>query len=204
MIFNNGQGRDYSSIDIISPPTDVNGDYFLTATNAFGPNSAEWTYTDPNPTDFYASYISGAQRLANGNTLICDGAHGTFFEIDSTDTQVWKYINPVINTGPLTQGDPVPITANGWGNPTFRCTKYPPSFSAFIGQDLTPGDFIELNPLPSSCQMLSSVNENSFTTQNRNLLYITDLLGRKIKAKYNTPLFYIYDNGTVEKKFIAE
>ena len=28
-----------------------------------------------------ASHISGAQRLANGNTLVCDGPAGTFFEV---------------------------------------------------------------------------------------------------------------------------
>ena len=64
-------------------------------------------------------------------------------------------INPVVNTGPLTQGDTIPITSNGWGNPTFRCTKYPTNFSGFIGKDLTPGSFIELNPLSSSCEMIS-------------------------------------------------
>ena len=153
---------------------------------------------------FYSSYVSGAQRLENGNTLICDGAHGTFFEIDSTDTQVWKYINPVINTGPLIQGDAIPVTNNGWRNSIFRCTRYSPNYSAFSGQNLTPGPFIELNPLPSNCQMLSGIDEYQIINQNRNLLYITDLLGRKITTKYNTPLFYIYDNGTVEKRFIME
>ncbi len=203
MLFNNGQGRGFSSIDILSPPTDVNDDYFLSA-NTFGPSNVEWTYTDPNPTNFYASFISGAQRLPNGNTLICDGAHGIFFEIDSTDTKVWKYINPVVNSVPLAQGNNIPTTNNGWANSTFRCTRYSLDYSAFIGQNLTPGPFIELNPLPSNCQMLSGIDESQISNQNRSLLYITDILGRKITKKCNTPLFYIYDNGTVEKKFIVK
>ena len=33
---------------------------------------------------------------------------------------------------------------------------------------------------------------------------IFDVLGRETKAKKNTPLFYIYDDGTVEKKIIIE
>ena len=110
--------------------------------NQFGPSNSSWIYTDSLPQNFYSSYISGAQRLENGNTLICDGAHGTFFEIDSLENIVWKYINPVVNIGPLTQGDTIPITSNGWGNPTFRCTKYPINFSGFIGKNLTPGSFI--------------------------------------------------------------
>ncbi len=87
MIFNNGQGRGFSSVDIVNPLKDVNGNYFLNINNTFGPDSAEWTYTDPNPTNFYSSYISGAQRLIGGNTLICDGAHGTFFEIDNNKSR---------------------------------------------------------------------------------------------------------------------
>ena len=203
MIFNNGQGRGYSSIDIVNPTTDINGNYILT-NSVFGPNNADWTYTDSNPQNFYSSYISGAQRLKNGNTLICDGAHGTFFEIDSTGTQVWKYINPVINSGPLMQGDPIPLTSNGWGNPTFRCTRYSPNFSAFAGRDLSPGDFIELNPLPSNCQMILSINENLPQNTNNTLIYITDILGRETTKQPNTLLFYIYDDGTIKKKIIIE
>ena len=30
---------------------------------------------------------------------------------------------------------------------------------------------------------------------------ITDLLGRKTKQTNNRPLLYIYDDGTIEKKF---
>ena len=38
----------------------------------------------------------------------------------------------------------------------------------------------------------------------RKLLRITDLLGREIKELKNIPLFYIYDDGRVEKKIIIE
>jgi len=33
---------------------------------------------------------------------------------------------------------------------------------------------------------------------------IIDVLGREIKAIKNTPLFFIYDDGTVEKRIIIE
>ena len=33
---------------------------------------------------------------------------------------------------------------------------------------------------------------------------IKDLLGRDVEGRKNTPLFYIYDDGTVEKKIIIE
>ena len=40
--------------------------------------------------------------------------------------------------------------------------------------------------------------------QNRKLLRITDVLARDIKEATNIPLFYHYDDGTVEKKIILE
>ena len=41
-------------------------------------------------------------------------------------------------------------------------------------------------------------------TYNRELLKVTDILGREVNEKRNTPLFYIYNDGTVEKKIIIE
>jgi len=40
-------------------------------------------------------------------------------------------------------------------------------------------------------------------TTNKELLKATDLLGRETKQT-NQPLFYIYDDGTVEKRIIIE
>ncbi|GIS72646.1 MAG: hypothetical protein CM1200mP10_22230 [Candidatus Neomarinimicrobiota bacterium] len=58
---------------------------------------------------FFRFYISGAHRRGNGNTLICDGPQGHYFEIDSAGSLVWDYVNPVINTGPLYQGEEIPV-----------------------------------------------------------------------------------------------
>ena len=39
---------------------------------------------------------------------------------------------------------------------------------------------------------------------NKDIIRIKDILGRDVEERKNTPLFYIYDNGTVEKKVIIE
>jgi len=95
LIFNNGLGRPegpYSSIDEIIPPVNENGSYFLIPSSAYEPENQTWIYTADNPTDFYQQGISGAQRLPNGNTLICNGG-GTFFEVTHEKETVWEYIN---------------------------------------------------------------------------------------------------------------
>lgn len=47
----------------------------------------------------YSNFISGAQRLPNGNTLICDGGMGRFFEIaaGTHDEVVWEFVNPHVS-----------------------------------------------------------------------------------------------------------
>jgi hypothetical protein len=51
--------------------------------------------------------------------------------------------------------------------------------------------------------MFTSINETS-TINSRQLIKIVDLLGRESKGLKNQPLFYIYDDGTVEKRIIIE
>ena len=41
-------------------------------------------------------------------------------------------------------------------------------------------------------------------TTNKELLKVTDLLGRETKGTKNQPLLYIYDDGTVEKRIVIE
>ena len=51
-------------------------------------------------------------------------------------------------------------------------------------------------------EVLTSLPEA--TTSPPQLLRIVDLLGRETQPKANTPLFYIYDNGRVEKRLVVE
>ncbi|MBN1861310.1 MAG: aryl-sulfate sulfotransferase [Candidatus Thermoplasmatota archaeon] len=94
LVFNNGLGRGYSSVDEIAPPIDYTGQYYLEPGTAYGPEDASWSYTAKPPTSFYADHISGAQRLPDGNTLICDGVAGHFFEVTQEKTTIWTYVNP--------------------------------------------------------------------------------------------------------------
>ncbi|XID91895.1 aryl-sulfate sulfotransferase [Paenibacillaceae bacterium WGS1546] len=65
----------------------------------------EWQYTPTEagflaPLDsyrFYSPYISSAQRLPNGNTLITEGADGRVFEVTAEHELVWEYISPYRN-----------------------------------------------------------------------------------------------------------
>lgn len=128
-IYNNGSNRpagQYSTIDEITPPLNADGSYRIEAGKAFGPAAPTWTYQAPNPTDFYSSFISGAERLPNGNTLICSGADGIFFEVTRKGKIVWQLNNPV--TLP-------PVGPEG-PHSVFRVTRYPADYPAFAGKNL--------------------------------------------------------------------
>ena len=150
--FNNGVNRNYSSVDEITPPIDVNGNYTIVSGSAYGPASLTWTYQANPPASLFAHDISGAQRLQNGNTLIDDGPKGNFIEVTSAGEVVWKYTNPVDATGPRTQGDSIPhdpTHPDETMNSVFRVYRYPATYAAFSGKTLTPGDFIEIYPAAS-------------------------------------------------------
>ncbi len=142
LVFNNGVGKQpvpYSMIEEIAPPLNAYGGYDVPPTGeAFGPDSASWTYIGDPPSSFYAYYISGANRQANGNTLICSGPTGQFFEVNQSGETVWLYINPVNSNGPQHQGTTI------LSNNVFKCRRYAPDYPGLSGHDLTPGDPIEL------------------------------------------------------------
>jgi len=50
----------------------------------------------------------------------------------------------------------------------------------------------------------TDVNYSHDHTTSKELLKVTDLLGRETKGTKNEPLFYIYDDGTVEKRITIE
>ena len=96
----------------------------------------EWIYEGSPPVSFFSSYISGADRLPNGNTLICEGAHGRLFEVTHRGEIVWEYVNPFF--APDRSG-------RNLSNATFRVHRYGPEFPGFTGRDLDPARYANLN-----------------------------------------------------------
>ena len=98
LIFNNGLDRpsgDYSSVEEITPPLANDGTYSCQPGSAYGPTESTWRYTAEQPSEFYAINLGSAQRLPNGNTLICNGPQGRFFEVTNEQEVVWEYENQI-------------------------------------------------------------------------------------------------------------
>ena len=128
LVFDNGRfGRDlpaHSSVKEINPAT----------------YAIEWEYISSPRVDFYASFISGCQRLPNGNTLICDGPSGRFFEVIRTGEIVWEYVCPFYFN----------FSRFGYANMTYRAYRYGPDYPGLKGTGLD-----DLNRLYSPDTFLS-------------------------------------------------
>ncbi len=127
----------YSAIFELAPETDENGSYVLPETGSFGPSEPIWSYMAPDKYSFYSPFVSGAQRLKNGNTYITSGAKGRFFEITSSGEIVWEYWNPYMENYKLPDGSPAqPVGPFMFAQ--FRSTHFMMDYPAFEGKDLSP------------------------------------------------------------------
>jgi hypothetical protein len=68
---------------------------------------------------FYSNLISSAQRLMNGNTVICEGHGGRVFEVTAEKEIVWEYISPYDDGRTPRATDP---------NAVYRAYRYPQSW----------------------------------------------------------------------------
>ncbi len=144
-LFNNDipykDSMNYSALYEIIPPTDENGNYLIEKGKPFGPEKPVWTYIAPDTISFWSSFISGAHRMENGNTFVCEGAKGRFFEVTQEGEIVWEYLNPYRGDIRKPNGDPIPpmpLTFIG-----FRATFIAADHPAFINRKLEP-----INPQP--------------------------------------------------------
>jgi hypothetical protein len=100
--------RDYSRVLEIDPIT-------LEVVWRFTPREAGFMIPN-DAVRFYSPFISSAQRLPNGNTLIAEGSDGRIFEVTADHQVVWEYISPYFRA--INNGAP-PI------NMVYRAYRYP-------------------------------------------------------------------------------
>jgi len=126
LLFDNGRYRgqwqppDFSRVIEVNPST----------------NEIEWEYKAENPVDFFSTYLSSCQRLPNGNTLICAGALGRFFEVSPSGEIVWEYEVPFYARSD--EEERYGLKAYGLSNLTFRCSRYGPDYPGLQGKELNP------------------------------------------------------------------
>lgn len=137
LIFANTYGE-HSAVLEIEPPLLDDGSYEHVPGLDFGPAAPVWTGTVEG---LFSQLGSSAQRLPNGNTLICAQNQGRLVEVTPEGDTVWEYVNPLRFGEPVPQGTEV---GHGWDHGVFRALRYPRDHAAFVGRDLTSAGPLEL------------------------------------------------------------
>ncbi len=104
LVYDNGGWAGYGSPNPGSPTGAKNALRDYSRVLEFDPISLSivWQHTPTeaglvHPTDsnrFYSPFISSAQRLPNGNTMITEGSGGRIIEVTRDHELVWEYISP--------------------------------------------------------------------------------------------------------------
>ena len=130
LLFNNGmRGEDgpYSQVLELALPFDGERGFHREPGSAFGPAEPSWVYEKPG--EFHSPFISGAQRLDNGNTLVCQGVDGRVFEVTRAGEIVWDFWNDFGGDGEASEIAPrVPKEA------LFRATRIPKEHPGIAGR----------------------------------------------------------------------
>ena len=71
--------------------------------------------------NFFTPFMGSAQRLANGNTLLCESAFGRIFEVTREGYVCWEYVNPHFEAYPEEE---TRLIFPGESNALFRAYGY--------------------------------------------------------------------------------
>lgn len=119
MIFNNGYAgaREYTTVVEFTAPMNADGSYEIGADGVYGPEELAWEYVPKEGEEFFSWFVSGAQRLPNGNTLVNHGAKARLREVTPEGDIVWEYLYDDGADGP---------------HMTFRAYRYPEDHPAVL------------------------------------------------------------------------
>jgi hypothetical protein len=113
---------------------------------------------------------------ANG----CDSIVNTYLMIDENTSSY-----DTLSVGASIVWNGIPLNASG---------DYSVTLTNSVGCD----SIVNLN------LTVTTTGISDITSNKSNLVKITDVLGKETPYRRNTPLFYIYDDGTVEKRIVIE
>ena len=156
LVFNNGgRGETRQSIvDEVALPLDEATLAKPMDVKALAALAPCWSYSSEL---INAGHISGAQRLANGNTLVTNGETGRLVEVDPKGEVVWEWLNPFkgelrMGGGPPGErgprrgppggppGGPGPRGMGDMEHALFRCERYAPEFPGLAKLKVQTGE----------------------------------------------------------------
>jgi hypothetical protein len=167
---------------------------------------------DDGPSLFFAQRIDGNLNECNSGTqtiqVAWDGGITPYKSSDTESDLFQYYIGYSDSSGVLIPHAPISI-ADINDNDNFHqlcfstsdeIVKISMMANTVEDPNQDPNLYSEIDV--SFCASLTSIDD--FVEEKKRLINVVDLLGRQFNGLKNQPLFYIYDDGTVEKKIILE
>ena len=210
---------------ITNPPVEVRivGDLFTTDTfsgesscseiiNLNGVTTTNVIPLDDGPSLFFAQKIDDNLNECNSGTqtiqVAWDGGITPYISGDTESDLFQYYIGYSDSSGVLIPHVPISI-ADINDNDNFHqlcfstsndIVKISMMANTVEDPNQDPNLYSEIDVV--SCTTLTSIDD--FFEEKKRLINVVDFLGRQSKELKNQPLFYIYDDETVEKKIIIE
>ena len=210
---------------ITNPPVEVRivGDLFTTDTlagesacsdiiNLNGITTTNIIPLNDGPSLFFAQRIVGSLNECNSGTQMIqvawDGGITPYISSDIESDLFQYYIGYSDSSGVLIPHVPISI-ADINDNDNFHQLCFSTSndiveismmANTVEDPNQDPNLYSEIDVV--SCTTLTSIDD--FFEEKKRLISVVDFLGRQSKGLKNQPLFYIYDDGTVEKKIFFE
>ena len=210
---------------ITNPPVEVRivGDLFTTDTlagesacsdiiNLNGITTTNIIPLNDGPSLFFAQRIVGSLNECNSGTQMIqvawDGGITPYISSDIESDLFQYYIGYSDSSGVLIPHVPISI-ADINDNDNFHqlcfstsndIVKISMMANTVEDPNQDPNLYSEIDVV--SCTTLTSIDD--FFEEKKRLISVVDFLGRQSKGLKNQPLFYIYDDGTVEKKIFFE
>lgn len=125
----------------------------------------------------------------------------------NTSTQTQNVVNPTIDNTVTVNGATLQANQLVAGYQWLNCDASFGAISGEVNQTFTPtfsGNYaVEINVQgcmdTSDCQLIDFAGLEDITNAEKELVKIVDLMGRETEFRPNTPLIYIYSDGTIER-----
>ena len=205
-------------LDIIAVPTSVScfgmfdGSISATATGGTFPlqyslgaglSQTNGTFSNLSAGTYYID-VTDANNCTSNQMVIITTPAALSISVDSTD-----------ETSALNDGSVTAVINGGTAPYIYTWNNGIPSVSAQttnLQVNLAPGLYTIVVTDANGCVISDSTSMNAYNptsvinikNPSKTLIKVTDMLGQETPSRRNAPLFYIYDDGTVEKQIIIE
>ena len=202
----------YCNLTVSVTTTDImcygacDGTAQFTATGGTPPYSYSWSNGQTTPT--IANLCAGTYwvDIADGNGCLTMSLV-TIIEPDSLSIS----IDSTDETSALNDGLATATVLGGTFPYTYSWNTTPPQ-TTNPATNLGPGLYTVNVTDANGCIISDATSVNAYNptgvinikNTSKTLIKVTDVLGQETPYRRNTPLFYIYDDGTVEKRIIVE